>query len=54
MIQPFKKAIWHPGQCGSVGWALSHKAKGHQFDSLSWVVGSGLFERHSVDVFPSH
>ena len=24
---------YHPNQCGSVGWVLSLKAKGHQFDS---------------------
>ena len=24
-----------PGHCSSVGWALSHKVKGHRFDSRS-------------------
>ena len=31
-------------QCGSVGWVLTHKAKGHWFHSWSraWAVGSVL------------
>ena len=24
-----------PGQCGLVGWSISHKLKGHMFDSQS-------------------
>ena len=31
----FKIVMVSPGQYGSVGWALSCKAKGHQFDSWS-------------------
>ena len=31
----FKNKKASPDRCGSVGWVLSHKAKGHQFDSHS-------------------
>ena len=30
-----KKYRYSPNWCGSVGWALSSKLKGHQFDSQS-------------------
>ena len=29
----FKNGEKSPGQCGSVGWAASHKLKGHGFNS---------------------
>ena len=38
-----------PDQCGSVGWASSHKAKGHRFDSQSGHM-QGLWVRYPVGV----
>ena len=36
----FKKLPLCPDQCGSVGWALSRKVKGRQFDPWSGHVPS--------------
>ena len=33
-----KKPSVYPDQCGSVGWASSHKLKGHRFNSQSGLM----------------
>ena len=42
-ITEIKNVLNIPGQCGSVGWTLSHKSKGHRFDSLSGHMTSRRF-----------
>ena len=33
--QQLESGVWNPGQCGSVGWSLPHRVKGHRLDSQS-------------------
>ena len=56
-----KKRAWGPDLCGSVAWALSHKAKGHWFDSMlghmpGWQVQSlvRVHTRSNQLMFLSH
>ena len=50
-----------PSQCGPIGWASSHKPKGHWFDSLvraqAWLAGLvpwSMYEKQPIDVSLSH
>ena len=60
ILNKFKKLIYCPNQCASVGWVSFHKAKGRQFDSWSahmpglWVPGRGAYKRQIIDVSLLH
>ena len=54
----YNKNIFSSDQCGLVGWASSHKAKGCWFDFPSGYVqvvglvpGWGMYEKQLIDVF---
>ena len=50
----FSKNVFGHGQCGSVGWASSHKVRGHGFNSQSWPLPrlqACPRSRQQIDVF---